>query len=273
MIDQAPRDPQAEESGGAKIRRLPPRVWMSAAVVIVAILVLFAAFWRPAPPPRLPTYQEILDTGEDFDGLPDPDTFPQLDPGDTVRIRDRIVHISWDCPFCSTYYATIYFPYQGGKWRWFNDDGRAPAFVDDDVTAYVPGVSIELLGTVERFLNYEVLIWAVAGQTEPLPRPIVTLENATAPSGDYAVGVANVTRAVSTVHYGLLLQFEGFGVDTLRLGEGTMGTRMRFSDLGDIGIFDDGDRIDMPALDPGNYTLVVQYMWDVEVGRLSFFVP
>ncbi len=273
MIEEAPRDPQAGEAGGAKIRRLPPRVWMSAVVFIVAILILFAAFWRPVPPPRLPTYQEILDTGEDFDGLPDPDTFPQLNPGDTVRIRDRIVHISWDCPFCSTYPATIYFPYQGGKWRWFNDDGRAPAFVDDDVTAYAPGDTIELLGTVERHLNYEVLIWAVAGQTEPPPLPIVTLENVSAPIEDYAVEVANVTRGVSLVHYGLLLEFEGFGVDTLRLGEGTMGIRMRFSDLGDVGIFDAGDRIAMPVLDPGNYTLVVHYMLNVEVGRLSFFVP
>jgi len=59
----------------------------------------------------------------------------------------------------------------------------------------------------------------------------------------------------------------------VRLSEGTSGTRMRFQDGGVVGVFDAEDRIAMPGLDSGNYTLTIRYTWDVDVASLSFYVP
>ena len=244
--------------------------WLVIGVSILLVLgVLEVGLWLST---RVPTYQQILDGGLDQDHDGDPDYFPQFHTAVPVLIRDRVVSLRYqDSPLGN---ITVEFRYLNGKWPFYNFIGYAPAIVNDNLGAYAPGDTIELVGSVFTYrshnLSLELPIWALpAGVAKPGP-PSISMQNMSAPGFQHALEVAEVSRSAATVHYGFLLLLEGQGIERLSPDANPNGSRMRFKDLGSLGFMDVGDQVLFGGLQTGNYTCVVEYA-RVEVARFPFY--
>ena len=264
-----PEPTQARDTSKSRLR-------IAVFAVLISIGVAGLGFWwATRPPAALPTYQDIVDPAIDVDGDDWPDSWPEFGTEDVINIRDQIQEIGYQ-PMGFAGDVQLYFPYEDGRWRWFNDWGEVPAYVDDDVGGFGPGDWIRLTGTVVEAYElhdqvYEVIVWRVTGQDQPPAPPELILANVTVPGTSFAVSVANVSREVHVAHYRLELFRGEYGVDLLRMDETFRGVFMEFQDRGSLDFVDAGDRVVFRDLDPGNYTLVVSYTGD-EVARHAFYV-
>lgn len=217
-------------------------------------------------PPRFPTYRDVLNAAEDGDGDGFPDFFPQLRPGATVTIEDRILEVKYDEGYGP---ITLWFPYSG---RWLYDIVEAaPAYADDDLGAYALNDTIRLVGSVRTWGNgtFEYILWRLPTDAPRPGPPTIVLENATIPGVQHAVRVAATSRAIATIHFAFTLFRDDQTVDRMALCEVPRGIFMDYHDGGAAGFMDAGDAVYFHGLDAGNYTLILAYA-STEVSRLVF---
>ena len=276
MLEEGAAESAAPRPTPGPLGRIQQRPWIVLATAVVASIVLLTLLWpsNPTSPPRLPTYQEILDRGEDPLGWDVPNAFPSIRFDETLEIEDEIFSIEYSDPF-GWNTTTLWFPYHGGKWSLYNRAERAPGSVRGDIGELAPGDRVHLLGSKERdsfYPAFEFLVWRLAGAHWVGP-PEVSMVNTTIPDAQHAVGIASVSRHVATVHFRFVLFREGYGIDVVRLDTGPRGAYMDFKDFGEGGFLDAGDYVRMHSLAAGNYTIIAEYGRKVEVDRLDFSIP